>query len=210
MSQKYSRTFFFTALKSSTLLVFVLGCGIGFTLYPSLNPQWTVSSSKPAHIRACFSPEGHCTDLIVSTIEAAKSSILVMSYSFTSPQIARALIEAYERGVHVKILIDKSQLKGKHSQLPLLFQKGIPVFIDSAAGIAHNKTMVFDDRWVLTGSFNWTRAAECRNAENILLIEDSKLANIYKHNWEGRMKRARRLSHHPSRLSTSIGSGGAL
>ncbi len=174
-----------------TLLAFFLGCGIGFVLYPSVNPQWSDSSTEKAPIRACFSPQGHCTDRIVSSIRKAKSSILVAAYSFTSPPIAEALVNAFERGVNVKVLIDKSQLKERYSQLSFLLQKGIPVFIDPAVGIAHNKIMIFDGRYVLTGSFNFSRAAESKNAENLLLIDDPSLAQIYKKNWEERASHAK-------------------
>ncbi|OJW46897.1 MAG: hypothetical protein BGO67_07240 [Alphaproteobacteria bacterium 41-28] len=173
-------------LKSSALFAFFIGCGIGFTAYSTVSPQWFASTTEKAVIRACFSPEGHCTNLIVSAIKETKSSILVAAYSFTSPQIANALVKAHEEGVEVKILVDKSQLKEKHSQIPFLIQKGLTVYIDPAKGLAHNKIMIFDNRYVLTGSFNFTRAAESRNAENVLLIDDTSLALVYKNNWENR------------------------
>jgi phospholipase D len=113
-----------------------------------------------------------------------------MAYSFTSKPIAEALVTAHTRGVKVHILIDKSQLKEKHSQLSYLGQNGLSVFIDSAQGIAHNKVMIFDDRFVLTGSFNFSKAAESRNAENIVIIDDPTLADIYRKNWEGRRENA--------------------
>jgi len=173
------------------LLTFFLGCSVGFVFYPTLNPQWDTSSTEKAHIRSCFSPQGQCTNLIVSAIERAESTILVAAYSFTSPPIAQALANAFERGIKIKVLIDKSQLKGKYSQLSFLLQKGIPAFIDPAIGIAHNKFMIFDERFVLTGSFNFSQAAESKNAENLLLINDPFLAQIYKKNWEERASNAK-------------------
>ena len=116
-----------------------------------------------------------------------------MAYSFTSLPIAQALADAFERGVTVKVLIDKSQLKGKYSQLPFLFQKSIPILIDDAVGIAHNKVMILDERYVLTGSFNFSQAAETKNAENLLLIDDPALAQVYKENWDYRAKKAQHL-----------------
>lgn len=178
---------------SPALLTFFLGCGIGFVFYPVANPQWNFFSTEQAHIQACFSPQGHCTDRIVSAIERTESSILVMAYSFTSLPIAQALADAFERGVTVKVLIDKSQLKGKYSQLPFLFQKSIPILIDDAVGIAHNKVMILDERYVLTGSFNFSQAAETKNAENLLLIDDPALAQVYKENWDYRAKKAQHL-----------------
>jgi hypothetical protein len=55
--------------------------------------------------------------------------------------------------------------------------------IDDKHAIAHNKVMVIDGRTVLTGSFNFTKAAEEKNAENLLVIEDAALAKRYADNW---------------------------
>jgi phospholipase D len=184
----------FSKFSPSALLAFFIGCGFGFSLYPALNEGWVASSTEKAHINVCFSPEGQCTNGIVSAIEDAKTSIFVMAYSFTSLQIAQALVDAYERGVDVKILIDKSQIRNKYSHLQSFSKKGIPVLIDPVAGIAHNKTMILDDRFVLTGSFNWSKAANSKNAENILLIDDPSLAKIYKENWVRRASDAKRHS----------------
>lgn len=175
----------------SALFSFFIGCGIGFVLYPSVYPLWNTSSTERPHVRACFSPQGRCIDHIVSAIIRAESSILVMAYSFTSFPIAQALVNAFERGIDVKILIDRSQLKGKFSQLSFLIQRGIPVFIDLAAGIAHNKIIIFDEKSVLTGSYNFSHAAEVKNAENLLFIDDPSLAQIYKKNWEERASHAK-------------------
>lgn len=183
----------FTKFRSSIFLAFVIGCGIGISFYPMLSSSWTASPTEHATIRVCFSPGGQCTDKIVDAIQSTHSSIHVMAYSFTSSQIASALVEAFERGVDVQILIDKSQLKEKYSQLWTLKNRGVPVFIDSPQGLAHNKIMIFDGRYVLSGSFNFTKAAESRNAENVLFIDDSSLAQIYQKNWEERAAHAKRL-----------------
>ena len=65
---------------------------------------------------------------------------------------------------------------------------GIPTFIDSKHAIAHNKVMLIDDREVLSGSFNFTKAAEESNAENLLVIDDSALAAKYLANWQEHLK----------------------
>jgi phosphatidylserine/phosphatidylglycerophosphate/cardiolipin synthase-like enzyme len=64
--------------------------------------------------------------------------------------------------------------------------------IDSAHAIAHNKVMVIDGRVVLTGSFNFTRGAEERNAENLLVIDDTRLAERYDRNWREHIAHATR------------------
>lgn len=56
--------------------------------------------------------------------------------------------------------------------------------IDSAHAIAHNKVMVIDTNVVMTGSFNFTKGAEERNAENLLVVKDKTLADKYEENWK--------------------------
>lgn len=125
----------FRKLSPSSLVFLLIGFALGVSFYPvSDNIPWLASSHEKAHIRACFSPHGNCTDKVIAVVNSAKSSILVSAYSFTCPLIAKALTEAYERGVDVKVLIDKSQLKEKYSQIRLLSHKEIPIFIDPAAG----------------------------------------------------------------------------
>lgn len=176
---------------SIAFLAFVLGCGMGYFISPPLVVDPPQIISQPGEMRACFSPEGNCTHQIVTAIEKAQSSILVQSYSFTSPEIAEALAKAHRKEVKVRVLMDKSQPKDRHSQIAFLAQSGIPILIDSPPGIAHNKVMILDERYVLTGSFNFTRAAESRNAENVLLIDSPELAHLYTQNWQRRADKAR-------------------
>ena len=121
---------------------------------------------------------------MVDALDAAKHSVRVQAYSFTSAPIAKALVEAKRRGLDVEIVLDKSQRTEKYSSADFVAHAGIPTFIDSAHAIAHNKVMVIDSEIVLTGSFNFTKAAEDRNAENLLVIHDRSLAEKYRQNWE--------------------------
>ena len=143
-----------------------------------------------AVIQVCFSPEGNCTKFAEAAIAKAQNTILVQAYAFTSVPIAEALLAAHQRGVEVKILVDRSQLKSKSSQARHVMKQGIAVAVDNVPGIAHNKVMIIDDQYVLTGSFNWSEAAETRNAENLLLIDDFKTNSIYKEEWEYRAEQA--------------------
>jgi phosphatidylserine/phosphatidylglycerophosphate/cardiolipin synthase-like enzyme len=133
--------------------------------------------------QVCFSPNGGCTETIVNQIEAAKSEILVQAYSFTSVPIAKALLNAHKRGIKVEAILDKSQRKERYTSATFLVNSGIPTFIDDRHAIAHNKIMIIDKETVITGSFNFTKAAEEKNAENLLIIRNKDLAKIYMDNW---------------------------
>jgi len=138
----------------------------------------------PVNCQVYFSPDGGCTDAIVHTLADARSRILVQAYSFTSKPIAEALLDAHKRGVDVHIILDKSQRKERYSEADFFAHMGISTLIDPVHAIAHNKIMIIDDDTVVTGSFNFTRAAEIHNAENLLILHNTELAALYKKNWE--------------------------
>jgi phosphatidylserine/phosphatidylglycerophosphate/cardiolipin synthase-like enzyme len=121
----------------------------------------------PPQIEVYFSPKAGCTDAVVQEINNAKKTILVQAYSFTSAPIAKALVEAHKRGVDVRVILDKCQRTEKYSSADFLLHAGIPTLIDAKHSIAHNKIMVIDGQTVLTGSFNFTKAAEEHNAKNL-------------------------------------------
>ena len=131
-----------------------------------------------------FSPKGGCTDAVVKEIAAARSTILVQAYSFTSAPIAKAIVEAHKRGVDVQVVLDRSNRTEKYSSADFVVHMGIPVRIDAQHAIAHNKIMVIDGQTIITGSFNFTRQAEEKNAENLLVIRDTSLAQKYAENWK--------------------------
>ncbi len=135
-----------------------------------------------------FSPRGGATEAIVKEITSAKSEILVQAYSFTSTPIAKALVDARKRGVKIEAVLDKSQKKEKYSSADFVAHAGIPTYIDSAHAIAHNKIIILDRSTVITGSFNFTKAAEEKNAENLLILKGNKpLVERYIKNFEEHM-----------------------
>jgi phosphatidylserine/phosphatidylglycerophosphate/cardiolipin synthase-like enzyme len=152
----------------------------------ALSPPITLPQEKPntCNWEVYFSPHGGCTDAIIRELNKAQSTILVQAYSFTSAPVAKALLNAYKRGVKVEVILDKSQKTQKYSSATFLYNSGIPVKIDAEHTIAHNKVMIIDGETVITGSFNFTKAAEENNAENLLIVHDRNLAAIYTKNWQ--------------------------
>jgi phosphatidylserine/phosphatidylglycerophosphate/cardiolipin synthase-like enzyme len=139
--------------------------------------------SVPQGVQVYFSPHGGATEAVVVALDHATNSVFVQAYSFTSAPIAKALVEAYRRGVQVQVILDASQRTDKYSEADFLQNSEIPTLIDAQHAIAHNKIIVIDDYLVLTGSFNFTKAAEEKNAENLLVINDPSLAKRYLENW---------------------------
>lgn len=172
------------------LMMFTVGALTTYMVLVEQKEHWHVSDAREPHISVCFTPGQNCTSLIERSIMEARKSVLMHAYSFTSEPIANALIRAKEKGVEVVILVDKSQVKDKHTKVWYLKAAGIKVLVDVLPGIAHNKVLIIDDERVITGSFNWTNAAQFRNAENVLMIGDPKTVEFYKSNWLKRFETA--------------------
>jgi len=140
-------------------------------------------ASIPQGVQVFFSPKGGATDAVVNALDHATNTVLVQAYSFTSAPIAQALLKAHRRGAKVQVILDHSQRTEKYSEADFLRNSGIPTLIDAQHAIAHNKIIIIDGYLVLTGSFNFTRAAEEHNAENLLVLNDPVLAQRYIENW---------------------------
>lgn len=121
-----------------------------------------------------FSPRGGATAAIVHEFDAAKDSIWVLAYTFTSRPIADALIRAKNRGVEIVVILDSDSVNGRGAQATRLIDAGCLVFSDAAHPIAHNKVAIIDGVLVFGGSFNYSANAE-QNAEN-LTLEDGREA----------------------------------
>jgi|YelNatPaOPRAMG01_1025707.scaffolds.fasta_scaffold09118_4 phosphatidylserine/phosphatidylglycerophosphate/cardiolipin synthase-like enzyme len=147
-----------------------------------------------AAVVVCFSPPipGGCDPqaTILRELAGARNEILVQAYVLTARPVVDALIRAHARGVVVRIILDRKQLRHDRNDAyaaSRLVTAGIPVAVDDGVrGIAHNKVIVIDGRTVITGSYNFTWSAEHRNAENMVVINDPVVAAEYLQNWRTR------------------------
>lgn len=182
-------------IKGQTLAVMLVNIAIGAVAgikYADLEPRHQTIISKDANLDICFTPSSSgCTTVITRAIASANNSIYIQAYGFTSASIADEIVKAKKRGVAVSVILDKSNISSKHSKMKLLKQYDINVRIDTVPGIAHNKVMIIDDNTVITGSFNFTEAADKSNAENVVIIQNSDVAKIYLDNWQKRYLRSR-------------------
>jgi phosphatidylserine/phosphatidylglycerophosphate/cardiolipin synthase-like enzyme len=156
------------------------------------------AGSAPAagDIAVHFSPGGGCTQAIVAEIDRARESVLVQAYSFTSRPIGKALVDAHRRGVPVTVILDAENARDEHfSEADFLSRAGIPVYLDAQHAIAHEKIMLIDGKVLITGSFNFTRAAEERNAENLLVIQaTAALGEAYQSNFRRHLAHSERYN----------------
>lgn len=180
-------------MRKKLLIAIAFALGVwGYVLFAGIGPRLGSAALPPAAptgpedgITVLFSPSGGCTQAIVDELNKSKESVIVEAYSFTSQPIANAVADALARGVDVRVVLDKSQRGDRNALTPFFGDHHVPVYIDEQHGIAHNKVMVIDKKVVITGSFNFTKSSEEKNAENLLIIHDRpKLAAAYLANFE--------------------------
>jgi phosphatidylserine/phosphatidylglycerophosphate/cardiolipin synthase-like enzyme len=146
-------------------------------------------SAKPSAAQAevvgiYFTPPSDVASAVIEVIDQSKSEVLVQAYGFTHNGIAQALLRAHARGVQVKVLLDAKTDSTNRYVSELLQAQQIPLRLDGGHAIAHNKVIVVDGELVITGSFNFTNSAQTRNAENLLVLKSTGLADSYKSNWQ--------------------------
>lgn len=141
-------------------------------------------------VEALFSPWDDVEGALLRTLRAARESIHVQAFSFTSRPLAAALLEARARGVRVAVLADREQTQFMdNSRIPQLAAAGIEVALETRYAAAHNKILLIDAEGaapvVVTGSYNFTWSAQAKNAENVLFLRGNRaLMRRYLENWQ--------------------------
>lgn len=152
------------------------------------------AASLDGSAQCFFSPDGGCTRAIVGEIASARHSVRLQGFTFASPQIAGALLDAKRRGVDVQLLMDAGAAADDRADLQPLLRAGVPIYVDGKHAAAHSKVVLIDTRTVITGSFDFTTAAETDNAENLLIVHDQpRLQSAYEENFRTHLVHAERF-----------------
>lgn len=183
----------------ATLIFVLIGFGGGYfagSSGPGRAPATPArdASALDSTASCYFSPRGGCTDAIVDELSRAAHTIELQGYSFTSRPIGSALVAAQRRGVHVTVVLDAAQTSDHRGEPQYIATHGVPVLLDARHAVAHNKVILIDGRVLITGSFNFTRAAEEDNAENLLILRDQpKLQSAYEDNFRKHLEHSERF-----------------
>lgn len=130
-----------------------------------------------------FSPSDNVTSKIVNSINSANNDLQFCILSFTRNDIGTAVRNSHQRGVAEHGLMENINDNG--SEFSYLTRVGVNLLADNQPTALHHKYAIIDagaaasDPQVVTGSHNWTTAAELRNDENTLIIHDATIANLY-------------------------------
>jgi phosphatidylserine/phosphatidylglycerophosphate/cardiolipin synthase-like enzyme len=143
----------------------------------SPNPTISIDGSP---VEVYFSPQDGTLEQLLRAVNSAQESIYFMAYSFTSDELAEAMVEKARSGVTVRGVFDKDQY---HSNLGTEFDNlldaGLDVRLDGNPRLMHHKVIIIDQMIVITGSYNFSNNAEHNNDENTLIIHDPGVAAAY-------------------------------
>ncbi len=143
------------------------------TPYPALSVDET-------QVEVYFSPDDGVTRQMVELVSSAAESVYFLAYSFTSDDLAEALLERHQAGVEVAGVMETRQVESNTgSDYERFRAEGIDVRLDGNPDNMHHKVLIIDGQIVVTGSFNFSRSAEERNDENTLVVYDPQLAALY-------------------------------
>ncbi|WP_298819494.1 phospholipase D-like domain-containing protein [Chloroflexus sp.] len=148
-------------------------------------------TTDQAIIENYFTPRERPAARIVALINSARRSVNFMAFSFTSDEIAGAMIERQQAGVPVRGVFERRNAEGTGSEFGPLREGGVEVLEDGNCYTMHHKVIIIDERIVITGSYNFTARAERTNDENLLIIDDPTLAAAYMAEFERVFAQAR-------------------
>lgn len=136
-------------------------------------------------------PKEALMNQLFSKLSTANVSVHFMIFTFTRDDLKDALLARKAAGVQIMGVFDQLQANGQYSEDDALASAGVATWIDGnnhsdgqGGGILHHKVMIIDgnsnsDPMVVTGSFNWTDAADNDNDENMVIIHSADAARAY-------------------------------
>ena len=131
-----------------------------------------------------FSPGESCRRKIRDLCRQARKSVDICVYTISDDQLSEEILACHQRGVTVRVISDNEKQHDAGSDIQWLRDKGVPLRIDSGPYHMHHKFALFDGRFLLNGSFNWTRSATTSNEENLLVIDHPQLLADYAREFE--------------------------
>lgn len=137
-----------------------------------------------ADTESCFSPKEDCAQKLISFINSAEKTLDIAIFSITHSEITNAIIAAKERGVVLRMVVDKAQAAGVKSKTKELTAARIPLKIGRASGTMHDKYSIVDGVILQTGSFNYSTSAVSKNTENQIYLTDKDAIQRYQDNFE--------------------------
>jgi len=130
-------------------------------------------------VQVLFASEDGVIERIIPYVENAQSSVRFLAFSFTDYPLAKAMIDRAAVGVDVAGVFEKTGSETEYAELRTLHCAGVPVRQDGNPSFLHHKLIIVDERFVITGSLNFSTSAETSNDENVIIVDNPDIAKLY-------------------------------
>lgn len=147
------------------------------------------SDEKQGDHKVYFSPGTACREAICSRIRFSRRQIRICVFTISDDEITEELLLAHRMGKDIKIITDNDKMYDVGSDIQQLMDAGVEVVIDRTDAHMHHKFALFDDEYVLTGSYNWTRSAATHNFENLIILQNHEAFVSYEREFESLWRR---------------------
>jgi len=118
-------------------------------------------------------PKGNALYFLKKMLKSARQSIKVALFTLTHPGLVDELILAHRKGVKVEVVLDLySALGASAESVKALKHAGVPVQMNKGVQLFHHKFALIDDRTLIAGSANWTKAAFLKNSDYLIVLHN--------------------------------------
>lgn len=130
------------------------------------------SPSVDLQTEVWFSPGPDCRNALIGQLKSCRKRLDVCVFTISDDELTLEIIGAHRRRVQVRVITDDDKRHDHGSDVQRLRDAGIAVLTDDTSAHMHHKFALFDGRWLVNGSFNWTRSATQSNDENLVVTND--------------------------------------
>ncbi|MFN3579336.1 MAG: phospholipase D-like domain-containing protein [Pseudomonas sp.] len=142
------------------------------------------ASPALAPASAHFSPGESCLRKIRDLCRQVRQSLDICVFTISDDRLSEDILACHKRGVAVRVITDSEKQFDAGSDIAWLREQGVPLRVDAGPYHMHHKFALFDQRFLLNGSFNWTRSASVSNEENLMVIEHPLLMAEYRREFD--------------------------
>ena len=124
-------------------------------------------------VKPFFSPNGNGLSQVLEELRGAKKSVKFLAFSLSDKEIGAILVDKHRQGLQIEGILDARLAAHPASLFNTLKEAGIPVMRDGNEALLHHKLIIVDDKTVITGSYNFSQAAEKSNNENFVIMKNA-------------------------------------
>jgi len=165
-----------------------VGGGIGQTR--SVMPSKLQLNPRRGEIMECLffekddNQDRYDFQIFLNFLLSGQHTLDICVFTITDNKIANGILSEFRDGVHVRIITDNDKANDRGSDIYKMVKAGIPTKVDRTDVHMHHKFAIVDGALVINGSFNWTKSAQTRNFENVVISNNSKMVNRFQKHFD--------------------------